>query len=158
MNLTKPAVEGLLAFHFDRRDRILKALEAVKPGDLVRDLGFYWGDLRELVVHGLAAEEFWVQHVLQGRPKPKLKGEDYADAAALQRLAGEVKARTEEFVAALTDEELGKERTYRFSDGEVRFTVSEVFLHLVTHEHLHRGEAIGFLQQMRYETPDVDLL
>jgi uncharacterized damage-inducible protein DinB len=118
-----------------------------------------WSSIRNTLVHCLNCEVFWVQHRLQKQAPPAIEPEKYPDVASLAREAAEVRSRTASFVAGLTDEDLGREESAILSSGATaRFTVSKVFLHVITHETHHQGQVVALARQLGYEPVELDLL
>jgi uncharacterized damage-inducible protein DinB len=118
-----------------------------------------WSSIRNTLVHCLDCEDFWVQHRLQKKAPPVFDPDKYPDVASLARQAAEVRGRTASFVAGLTDEDLGREESVVFENGATaRFTVSKVFLHVITHDTHHRGQVVALARQLGYEPIELDLL
>jgi len=149
----------LLAYHYDRRNRVYEFLQTLPAAAFTKPLNVGWRDLRGTLIHCLEAEEFWIQHAVLHRARPDFDPAACPDVAAVKRLADEVRARTEAYVAGLTDADMGQEHLVRYSSGtEVRFTTAKLFLHVITHDAHHRGQVVALARQLGCEPPEIDLM
>lgn len=153
------AKELLNGYHYDRRKLVYEFLAGARQEDFVRPVRVGWQSIRNTLVHCLEAEEFWVQHAVLGKARPSFDCDAYPDVASVARLAAEVRSRTENWVAGLTEADLDKEYTITYSSGtQNRFTLSKLLLHVITHDTHHRGQVMALARQMGYEPPEIDLM
>lgn len=159
MQVSLSTVRELLMFHYSRRERLYDCVAGIEPEDFVRPMGIGWSDIRGTLVHCLRAEEFWVQHGIQGKARPKHDPDACPDAAALRALAHAVRQRTESFFQNLTESDLQREASVVLSRGDtVRFTYGRALIHVIMHDAHHRGELTALLRIMGYDPPWLDFL
>lgn len=158
MKLSRDTLDELLAYHYDRRNRVYDFLGSVKPEDFTRDLPIGWGSLRGLVLHALEAEVFWVRYGMQQGERPSWDYDDYPDVAAVRTVAASVREATQRFLAT-PEAHLDRPHTVTFSSGaQMKFTTAKGFLHIITHDAHHRGQVLVVARQMGYEPPEIDLM
>ncbi len=149
----------LLDFHYDRRERLYRRVAGLTPEEFVRPMGVGWSDIRGTLVHCLRAEEFWVQHGILGRDRPRHDPANYPDVASLAQLAQQVRGRTDSFLSSLTESDLLREHSVVLSSGDtVRFAVGRALIHVIAHDAHHRGEVVAMLRIMGHEPPPLDFL
>lgn len=160
MFIPKATLLEMLDYHYSRRERVLDYLAAeVKPEDFVKPMNAGYSNMRSTLVHCLAAEAFWVQYGMQKGERSNFDFSQYPDVSAVRVLAGQVRHRTEQFVAGLSDADLAREATITFSSGaETRFSLAKGFFHIITHDTHHRGQVWVLARQLGYEPPEIDLM
>ena len=160
MLIPKATLLELLEYHYDRRRRVLDFLAAkVTPEDFLRPMKAGWSSMQGILVHAIQCEEFWVHSAMRQGAQPDWDSSQYRDAASVRQLAADVQARTEEFVAGLTDADLAREATMTYFSGYTfSFTLAKGFLHMITHETHHRGQVLLLARQLGYEPPEIDLM
>lgn len=159
MYLPLQTVRQLLEIHYDRRHRLYDYLEQLSAEELDRDLKVGWKSIRNLLLHSIEAEEFWVQYGIQKGARPDFDFDRYADLESIRNLSEEVRSRTEAFIFGLTDGEMARSCEITFSSGtRVEFTLSKAILHFITHDWHHRGQVLALTRQMGHTPPDLDLI
>lgn len=149
----------MLDFHYARREQLYDFLATVSRDDFVRPMGVGWSDIRGTLVHCLRAEDFWIEHGIQGGERVGHDPGAYPTIDAVMSLAGSVRERTESWFAAVTERELARECTVGSSTGEdVPFVVGDAVFHVVAHDVHHRGEVIAMLRILGYDPPWLDYL
>ncbi len=128
MILPIATLRELLAYHYDRRERLYDFLAQLTPEEFARDVKMGWQSIRGLLLHSLEAEVFWMQHVLQQGERPEWVFERFPDLAAVRTQAARVREQTESF------------------------------LHVITHDTHHRAQAQAAARQLGYEPPELDLM
>jgi len=155
-------VDDLLTFHGWVRkpfEVLFEHAGKVSPEEFVRQLeGFGMPTLRDQLVHIVECEDFWIT---------KLKGDEFQDiyskagfgsAGQVWAAYGPVAERTREFLAGLTQEQVGAPRRITFSRGEfVDLTPIQVVLHVITHSFHHKGQAVAMCRLLGYPPPETDL-
>jgi uncharacterized damage-inducible protein DinB len=114
--------------------------------------------IREILVHMLGTEHFWLHHVVEGRP---LHRPDPAAFSSLESILTPWSAQrdaTMSWLETLGPDQLSSTRTQPGSPV-IRGTVSDIIWHVVTHEQYHRGQIFTRLAFLgRRDLPDNDLL
>jgi len=139
--------------------RLLKAVEEVRPEDLVRDTGSSFPSLLATFAHVLGAQRIWLAR-FAGRALDRVPGVgDFPDLPALVAGFAETQAEMEFFLAAVNDDQLKSEIHYANSRGETfSRPLWQPVLQLVNHSTYHRGQLVTMLRQMGYAAPQTDLI
>jgi uncharacterized damage-inducible protein DinB len=138
------------------RQRVLEAARSVSPEDFLRRKpGMY--SIRDLLVHLMDAEDYWVGTVILGGKHGKFTPEKYEDVESLHADWKKMEGRTSELLARLSDKMLRETRTVRWEE-EVTFEVDTALWYLFTHEIHHRGQICMLLRELGHEPPEVGLL
>lgn len=118
--------------------------------------------IRGLCIHSTFAEEYCVQHRIQGKEidrsgmkMPETVGEVFDNW-------DRVRAETWNYIKGADDQELQHEITVELDDIEEnltgRMTAEEILFQVISHEIHHRGQISMALQQMGITPPDFDYL
>jgi len=114
--------------------------------------------VRDVLVHMIGAEAFWIRHVIHGQPRQRLDPASFSGLDSI--LAAWVPQRegTLVLVRALTPEERLSRRPFPWNPAESA-SIEEIVWHVVTHEQYHRGQVFTRLALLgRRDLPDYDLL
>jgi len=114
--------------------------------------------IREILVHMMGTEHFWLHHVVEGKP---LRRPDPAAFASLESIltpwSGQRDA-TMNWLGTLGPGDLSSSRTQPANPSKSA-TVADIIWHVVTHEQYHRGQIFTRLAFLgRRDLPDNDLL
>ncbi len=114
--------------------------------------------IREILVHMMGTEHFWLHHVVEGKP---LRRPDPAAFENLDAILAPWSAQREATMAWLETLGPGQLSSTRMQPGSPSksATVSDIIWHVVTHEQYHRGQIFTRLAFLgRRDLPDNDLL
>ena len=114
--------------------------------------------IRDVLVHLLAAEGFWIGHVIQGHSRPR---PDLASFTDLDSILGAWAPQRQASLALLHTLEPAERLARRPLPWDLadHATIEEIIWHVVTHEHYHRGQVFTRLALLgRRNLPDHDLL
>lgn len=159
MRLPMETLRALLDYHYSRREQVYAFIATLTPEEFTRDMQAGWKNIRSTLMHCLEAEVFWMEHGLQKRDRPDWDFRLYPDIAAVRQKAAAVRAGTEALVQRLTEEDLVREASIRFSSGtEFSYSIGRCFLHVITHDTHHRGQVMLMARQMGHTPPEIDLM
>lgn len=159
MILSLATLKWLIGYHYHRRARLFEFLAELPPEALTRKMNVGWESMLGTLIHCLFAEEFWVEHRLQGKGRPELETGRYPDLPSVVRLAEAIKSRTMAYLAGLTEADLSRVVTTTLPDGSpFEFTVSHALMHVIMHDAHHLGQVVALARQMGYEPPELDML
>ncbi|MHA2025870.1 MAG: DinB family protein [Candidatus Thorarchaeota archaeon] len=139
------------------REPLFQTLEKVKSKDFLKSTGAGKGSVRDILVHIMNAEKFWIAYLKKSEYQ-KSQPEDFKDVQSIRYAWSRVSAETEEFIKNLSVDQLNHVRSVRSGDQTISFTVAKALLHVTTHETHHRGFLIGLIRQKGLEPPDVNML
>jgi uncharacterized damage-inducible protein DinB len=137
---------------------VLDHLSTFPAADYQKELpGFGFSTLQKQVVHIFNCEGFWI-HVIKGLPyvdRDPATCSDVADARLLQQ---QVSRWTEEYLLALSNQQLNSDAELRFPDGDFAVrTPALVLHHVLTHAFHHKGQIAAMCRQLGRPMPDTDL-
>jgi uncharacterized damage-inducible protein DinB len=113
--------------------------------------------LRDLVVHWIESEDYWINTVVCNRKITPYHCDDYATVRAACRKWDEVRKETFACIKALTEEDLKQHRTVRLQYSVQDITVEKAILYLCTHDAQTRGEFCVQMLLLGLEEPDLDI-
>ncbi len=138
------------------RQRLLAAAEKMDAASFIeRKPGMF--SVRDLLVHLMDAEDYWIGSVVLAGRHRKFTPEKYSDAKDVRQDWDEVRRRTRTVFATLSDELLGCSRSVH-RDTEETLDVDRILWHFLTHEFHHRGQVCMLMKERGYQPPAVDLL
>lgn len=132
--------------------------------DLCRKLpegGFLWKphpkvrSIRDLLVHMMHTDLFWVGHIVEGGAEPKL---DYAAFTSPDQVEGAfrpVREHTVAWLASLGESARTETRRTRWPPYEL--TLEAIAWHVITHDFHHKGQVTTRLAMLGVEVPDLDI-
>jgi uncharacterized damage-inducible protein DinB len=139
----------MLDYHYWARDRLLDAIEPLRPEQLTRDLGSSFPSIRETVVHIYAAEVAWHSRWQGQSPTALMTSDAFPDVAAVRRAwtAHEVTMRA--FVEQLGEEGISRVFEFTLLSGAAGSSPFwQMLQHIVNHASYHRGQVTTMLRQL----------
>lgn len=150
-------IEMLVNHSLTVRSSILETLEGLSNEDFVRDSGSGIGSIRDLLVHLIDTERYWIS-VLKEKKSVHLEPADFGTIEDITTVWCETEELTKGFLKGLSQEQLSHVRSVRSNERTVYFTVAKVLIHLAVHEAHHQGLIVGLIRQLGLEPPDTDML
>ena len=150
-------IEMLFDHNLACRDPLLQTLEKLKPEELVENLRVGKGSIRNILVHIMNAEKYWIS-VLENREFEAIEPDNIENIQSIRANWLKVHEKTKEFMDNLKAEELHHVRNVSWRDETVSFTVGKALVHIANHETHHRGLLSGLIRQKGLDPPDFDLL
>jgi len=139
------------------RDPLLQTLEQLKPEELAENLKVGKGSIRNIIVHIMNAEKYWIS-VLEHSEFEAIEPNSIDSIQSIRETWSKVHERTKEFMDNLKAEELHHVRSVSWKEETVSFTVGKALIHIANHETHHRGLLSGLIRQKGLDPPDFDLL
>jgi uncharacterized damage-inducible protein DinB len=150
-------IEMLFNHNLACRDPLLQTLEKLKPEELVEDLRVGKGSIRNILVHIINAERYWIS-VLENSEFEAIEPDSIENIQSIQENWVKVHEKTKEFMDNLKEEDLYHVRSVSWRKQTVSFTVGKALVHIANHETHHRGLLSGLIRQKGLNPPDFDLL
>ncbi len=152
-------VRELFAYTRWANGLMLDAVARLGPEELTRNLGSSFPSVRETLVHMLGAEWRWLERWRGHPPGPLPSSWDLSTLASIRQIWAEVERAEEAYVAGLTDADLERVLSYRYSDGTPgRANFAQMLRHVVNHATYHRGQVTTMLRQLGAAGVDTDLI
>lgn len=138
---------------------MLDAVAQLGPDEFTRPLGSSFPSVRETLVHMLGAEWRWLERWHGRAPAPLPTSWDLSTLESIRRVLEDVERAQEAFVAGLTDADLRRTLSYRYSDGSPgQANFAQMLRHVVNHATYHRGQVTTMLRQLGAAGVDTDLI
>lgn len=151
--MTLQDLRALLDYHYWARDRLLDALEPLRPEQFTRDLGSSFTSIRDTVAHIYAAECAWYSRS-QGESPSAPALDRFPDPASIRRAWIEQERRTRLFLESLGEGGIDRVFEYKTMSGEAgTSSFWEMLYHLVNHASYHRGQVTTMLRQLGATPP-----
>ena len=126
--------------------------------DLTTPPGDGMKSIRDVLVHMVAAEAYWITYVAAGGPRPQIHPASFGDLDAILSVWIPQRTATTDFVRRLSPECRRERRPFPWNARETA-SLEEIVWHVVTHEQYHRGQVFTRLALLgRRDLPDYDLL
>jgi uncharacterized damage-inducible protein DinB len=141
------------------REPLLSSIERdLSERDFTRDLGVGHSSIRNIVVHLVNNEGYWIDEVLKGGGRRLYDPEEVTTVTDVRVLFEEREEKTEEYLSNLIETDLQNVETIIWNGVTNNFTVAKALLHVATHEAHHRGLIIGLIRKLGGQPPDVNML
>jgi uncharacterized damage-inducible protein DinB len=136
-------IKNLFGYNWYCRRLFLESMAKIPWQKVVESCGASFDCVRDIFIHSLQAEQFWVRR-LSGKNTEeifKTPFSKFADINAVQKYADTVETETNEYLNTLTDEKLQSVFEYKGWDGKTRQNkIEDILMHVVEEEIHHRGE------------------
>jgi uncharacterized damage-inducible protein DinB len=126
--------------------------------DLITPPGLGMRSIRDVLLHLVDVESFWVGQVIHGRPVTKLEPAAFDDLDKILAIWTPRREATVSWQAGLGPKEQASTKRLPW-DPNQNATVAEIVWHVVAHEQYHRGQIFTRLALLgRRDLPDYDFL
>src|SRR5579883_50501 len=102
------------------------------------------GSIRQLVLHLIEAERYWIGQIAQGGPSPEIRGSDFPTKASLIEGLNATREATIRYLDVLKYEGLRAVRTIPADPEnnipEANMTIAWIIWHVMEHEIYHWGQ------------------
>lgn len=152
-------MKTLYAYIHWANERILSTAVRLSADQFTAQVGASFPSVRDTLVHTLSSQNVWL-HRFQKQPAPdRLEPADFADVTAVHARWQEVEARTQTFVAGLSEDALGEVIHMTDRSGRVwSYTLWQMMAHQANHAMQHRSEVAVMLTQFGHSPGDLDFL
>ncbi len=154
-------VKDLFAYNWDCRRKFLKSMAETPWETVTENVGASFDCIRNIFVHSLQAELFWVRLLSKKNPAGiwETPFSKFASVKDVEEYADEVESETNEYLKSLTDAKLRGVLEFTGWDKKThRHKVEDVLLHVVEEEIHHRGELLCIYWQHDIQPPNVGYL
>ena len=152
--MTNEEINALLDYHYWARDRMLAALDRLRPDEFTQFAESSFKSIRDTVVHILGAETVWYSRWC-GNPQGMLKSEAFSDVASIRSAWSELERGVRAFFQQLGEEGINRRLEYKSLNGQQHSSsFAEMLQHVVNHASYHRGQVITMLRQIGAQPPE----
>jgi uncharacterized damage-inducible protein DinB len=150
-------LKELFGYNVKFADEIIKALRKIDQERFIGEKISAWGPLRNLVMHLIEVEDYWINKVIQNKEFRPYDFEDYIDIETIEKRWKEIDGEIILFLEGLTPEMLKGERTVKW-DKEYSYKLERILQHLYTHTVHTRGQIVGGIRALGGDVPCVDII
>ncbi len=148
-------VADLIRYNHIVRGLYLDAMAKLPWSEVTANRGLSFDCMRDVFLHLTLVEDRWISYIIPGRIKEWVDPDfnAFKDADSLKKYAGDVKSRTETYLAKLSDSELSRQVTVYWGGKPTDIPVEKGLTHMVIEDMIHYGELSAALWQMGLEAP-----
>jgi uncharacterized damage-inducible protein DinB len=150
-------LSDLFRYNATAARKVTKSLKTVDERRFLSERVCGIGSLRDLLVHIVGVEDYWINGVIRKQDFKRYKPEDFTGRDEIEKAWMKTMDDIRTLVGGLTPEMLGEQRTVKW-DREYSFPVEKVLQHLYTHTVHHRGQAVAAIRLLGGEAPEVDII
>jgi uncharacterized damage-inducible protein DinB len=150
-------LKELFGYNAKFRDDIIKSLRTLDQQAFVTTKVSSWGSLRNLVMHLIEAEDYWVNQVIEDNGFTPYNFEDFSDIDNIETRWKKVDGDVIAYLDKLTPTEFKTERTVKW-DKEYNYPLERIFQHLYTHTVHTRGQIVAGIRTLGGDVPCVDII
>jgi uncharacterized damage-inducible protein DinB len=150
-------LKELFGYNVKFTGEVIKSLKKIDNDMFTKTKVSAWGSLRNLVMHLVEAEDFWINKTIQGREFSPYDFDDFTDIATIEKRWVKIDQDIISFVNNLGPEELKTERKVKW-DREYTFPLEKILQHLYTHTVHTRGQIVAGIRALGGEVPYVDII
>jgi uncharacterized damage-inducible protein DinB len=147
----------LFAYNAHFADEIIDSLKTIDKSRFTEENVSAWGSLRNLVMHLIEAEDYWISKIIQGRPFTQYDFNEYVDIDTIHHRWLLVDGQIKQFVDSLSIGDLKKEYTVKW-DKEYTYPLERILQHLYTHTVHTRGQVVAGIRALDGKVPYVDII
>jgi uncharacterized damage-inducible protein DinB len=103
-------LKELFAYNAKFADEVIKSLENIEIEKLLEQKVSSWGSLRNLTMHLIEAEDYWINKIVQGKPFTQYDFDEFSDLATIEKRWKDIDADILLFLETLTPESLKEVR------------------------------------------------
>jgi uncharacterized damage-inducible protein DinB len=150
-------LKDLFGYNARFADEVIKSLRTIDRARFIEEKVSAWGSLRNLVMHLIEAEDYWINKVVQGKEFKQYDFDDYFDIDAIEEKWKEVDGDIILFLEGITTEELKKDRQVKW-DKEYSFKLERILQHINNHTAQTRGQIVAAIRTLGGKVPYVDII
>lgn len=154
-------IKDLFSYNWYARRQFLKSMSELPWERVVKSCGASFDSMRDIFVHSLQAELFWIRLLNGGNMKEVFETpfSKFPNIHAVKEYANKVEAETNEYIEQLTDEKLESFFESRGLDGKPkRNKIEDILMGVVEEEIHHRGELLCIYWQADLTPPHTSYL
>lgn len=150
-------LKELFGYNAKFADEVIRALKTVDSKKFIDQKVGAWGSLRDLMVHTIEAEDYWINKIIQGKEFTQYEFDDFNDYDDIEEKWKEIEADILIYLERLTPDELKKEIKVKW-DKEYIFPIEKILQHIYTHTVHHRGQIVSGINLLGGKAPGVDII
>jgi uncharacterized damage-inducible protein DinB len=149
-------IKNLFGYNWYSRRKILKSMAEIPWEKIVESCGASFDCVRDIVVHSLQAEQFWIRRL----SRKNVEGifdtpfSKFSNIDTIQEYADKVEVETNEYLKTLTDEKLHSVFEFKGWTGKTNWNkIEDILMHVIEEEIHHRGELLCIYWQNDIKPP-----
>ena len=150
-------LKELFGYNARFADEIIKSLRTVELSKFIDEKVSAWGSLRNLVMHLIETEDYWVNKIIQDKEFDEYEFDDFSDIDSIEKRWKEIDGDILLFLENLQPEELKREYKVKW-DREYSYPLERILQHVYTHTVYTRGQIVVWIRKLGGKVPYVDII
>jgi uncharacterized damage-inducible protein DinB len=150
-------LEDLFGYNAKFSIEITKSLRTIDHDKFINENVSAWGSLRNLTMHIIEVEDYWINKIIQNKPFEQYDFDNYIQIDVIEAKWIEMDREIDLFVSSLAPETLQREIKVEW-DKEYVFPLEKVLQHLYTHTVHTRGQIVAAIRTLGGKVPFVDII
>jgi uncharacterized damage-inducible protein DinB len=150
-------LKDLFEYNAKFADEVVKSLRTIDHDRFLIENVSAWGSLRNLVMHLVEVEDYWINKIIQKKEFKQYDFEEYDSIDMIEKKWKEIDGETTLFINNLTAEMLKREYTVKW-DKEYSYPLERILQHLYTHTVHTRGQIVACIRILGGKIPYVDII
>jgi uncharacterized damage-inducible protein DinB len=146
-------INDLLAYNEAERRAFFKAFAKLSWDEFVKNREASFLSIRNIFIHTLNAEDYWLDFLQNEKQCSKRKFEEYKTLKEIGVYMRHVENRMNDYLKSLSSEDLEKKYKGRRNGKPETVTAEDILVHVFEEEVHHRGELIALFWQMGVKPP-----
>ena len=149
-------IKNLFKYNWFCRRKFLNSMTDISWETVTEDCGASFDSIRNIFIHSLQAEQFWVRLL----SRKSVKGiwetpfSKFSSIKDIQEYADKVETETNEYLNNLSEQDLNSIFEFEGWDKKThRHKVEDILMHMIEEEIHHRGELLCIFWQHDIEPP-----
>jgi uncharacterized damage-inducible protein DinB len=147
----------LFAYNAKFAEDIIMAMRTLDQKRFVEEKVSSWGSLRNLVMHLIEVEDYWINKVITSGDFQPYDFEKFTDLNSIEKRWKKIDTDIIRFLENLTPAELNTERAVKW-DKEYSYPLERILQHLYTHTVHTRGQVVAGIRALSGDVPCVDII
>jgi uncharacterized damage-inducible protein DinB len=151
--MTARELQGLFDYSYWANAKLFEAIARLTPEEFTQTVAGSYGSVRNTMVHVLSAEWGWMDRCGGTKRGAPLNAVDFPTTDSLITTWRRTEANVREFLASLTDADLGRIVEFAIGSGpKYAMPLGELMHHAAVHAVHHRGQ-VALLLRLLGQTP-----
>jgi uncharacterized damage-inducible protein DinB len=147
----------LFTYNAKFAEDIIKAMRTLDQKRFIEEKVSSWGSLRNLVMHLIEVEDYWINKVITLGDFQPYDFENFDDLDKIEKRWKKIDTDITRFLDKLTLAELNTERTVKW-DKKYSYPLERILQHLYTHTVHTRGQVVAGIRALGGDVPCVDII
>lgn len=150
-------LKDLFGYNATFSDEVIKSLRTIDHSKFLNENVSAWGSLRNLTMHIIEVEDYWINKIIQNKPFKQYDFVDFVQIDIIEEKWKELDLEIISFVNTLSSDDLKRDIKVEWDRAYV-FPLEKVLQHLYTHTVHTRGQIVAAIRILGGKVPFVDII